>query len=283
MRALVVSVLIGAFVAVFLILFKPFDTSGSDLPQLNLFLAGYGVVIAVATFIPWLLLRFILPANVREEKWNVGRQILYLFGIVSFGITASYWYLLRAGGSANWLDYFYFFRNGLLVASFPIIVLTLLDYIRKLRYYESGAVRLNNRRMEEIPTVKTRNEYASVEQTHSLTVSLIDSQGRIELTTPANLIWCLHSDGNYVEVWTIGDNGNYERTLIRNTLSALTEQLPDQASFINCHRSWVVNADLVENITGNAQGYQLHRVGAPTVIVARGRSKKVLASLEKPG
>lgn len=281
LRALIVSVFLGVFVAIFLIVFKPFDTSGSSMPHLNLFLAGYGIVIALATFLPSLVLRLFLPASKREKKWTVGWQVVYLFFIVGLGISASYWYLLQAGGRANWADYFYFFRNGLLVASFPIVVITLLDYIRKLRYYESGAAHINNLRHAEPAVVNAKTETFHSTSTSLLNFTLTDSQGRSELTISSDKVWCLHSDGNYVEVWTIKPDGTYDRIIIRNTLSALTDQLPNQAGFINCHRSWIVNADLVENITGNAQGYHLHRAGAPTVVVARGRSQHVMQQLDK--
>ncbi|PHI19989.1 hypothetical protein CEQ90_09600 [Lewinellaceae bacterium SD302] len=266
-----VSLGLGAFVALFLILFKPFDTSEATMPGLNLFLGGYGIVVAAVTFIPTYLMSVLAPNQITEDRWTIGRQILYLFIIIGLGISASYFYLLLSGGTPNWTDYFYFFRNGLLVASFPIVILTLLDYIRKLRYYESGAEQLNAQRTPSTVPAASAN-----------TIELTDSQGRIELKLSPNDLWCLHSDGNYVEVWTIDqDKQGHERTLIRNTISELSSQLPVDSNFILCHRSWVVNIDLVESVSGNAQGYRLHRENAPTVVVARGRSKEVMAAIQQ--
>lgn len=264
-RALLVSCLLGGFVACFLIFFKPFDTANSSIPNLNLFLSGYGVVIAVVTFLPIFLLPRLFKESFSEERWTVGRHLLFNTLIVALGITASYFYLLRAGGRANLADYLYFSRNGLLVAAFPIVVITLLDYIRKLRYYENGA------RTANLP-LRPDTEPAQTP------ITLHDDRDRPELTVDANRIWCLHSDGNYVEIWHNHDGGEYERTVIRNTLARLSEQLPPDR-FLTCHRSWVVNPALVEEVTGNAQGYRLHRAGAPVVAVARGRSGEVLARL----
>lgn len=265
-KAALISIGIGVFVAFFLITFKPFDTGQSRIPNLNLFLAGYGLVIALALFIPIGLFPRIFPKVYSEERWTVGSHLIFNLLVVAFGITVSYFYLLTSGGQANIKDYLYFFRNGLLVASFPIIVLTLLDYIRKLRYYEQGA------RAAKLPG-------SASAQSPEIIVVLRDDQDRPELTLNANQIWCLHSDGNYVEVWYRNEAGEYERTVIRNTLARLNEQLPGRM-FLTCHRSWVVNPELVEEITGNAQGYRLHRENAPVVAVARGRSAEVLARLE---
>lgn len=275
-RSLLNSILIGGFVAGFLIVFKPFGTAESEMANLNLFLAGYGGIIAAITFLPYLLIRLVIPGAFLEEKWTVGRQMLYLFCIMSMGITASYWYLLRAGGQANWPDYLYFFRNGLLVSSFPILVITLLDYVRKLRYYETGAAEANAqlRPSPGSPLPQLAPAAAPLESPFTLT----DDRGRPELTTLPEKLWCLHSEGNYVEAWTINELGGHDRTLIRNTLTTLIGQLP-ATGFLPCHRSWVVNISLVASVTGNAQGYQLHRQEGPTVIVARGRSKEVLQKL----
>lgn len=262
--------------AVFLIVFKPFGTAKSEMANLNLFLAGYGGIIATITFIPYLVIRLVIPGAFLEEKWTVGRQMLYLICIMSLGITASYWYLLQAGGEANWPDYLYFFRNGFFVGSFPILVITLLDYVRKLRYYETGAAaanaQLNPSSSSPLPSLAPAT--APLESPFTLT----DDRGRPELTILPDKLWCLHSEGNYVEVWTINELGGHDRSLIRNTLTNLIGQLP-ATGFLTCHRSWVVNISLVASVTGNAQGYQLHREQGPTVIVARGRSKEVLQKL----
>lgn len=256
---------VGAFVALFLIIFKPFDTEGAPIPNLDLFLAGYGVIIALILLFFTLVVPRTAPKLFSEQRWTVGRQLIFMFSIVALAITASYFYLITSGGRANLADYLYFSRNGLLVASVPIVILTLLDYIRKLRHYEQGAraAKLPQR----MPTEPKKT-----------TIILNDDRDRPELIVDANHIWCLHSDGNYVEVWYANDDGDYERTVIRNTLARLSDQLPANR-FLTCHRSWVVNPALVEEVTGNAQGYRLHRTNAPTVAVARGRSKEVLAGL----
>jgi len=256
---------VGAFIAFFLIFFKPFNTEGAPIPNLNFFLAGYGVIIALILLFATLVIPRFAPKAFSEQRWSVGRQLLFMFSVVMLAITASYFYLITSGGEANLADYLYFSRNGLLVASVPVVVLTLLDYIRKLRHYEQGA--LAAKLPKRMPTESTKT-----------TIILNDDRDRPELTVDANRIWCLHSDGNYVEVWYANDAGEYERTVIRNTLARLSDQLPANR-FLTCHRSWVVNPALVEEVTGNAQGYRLHRNNAPTVAVARGRSKEVLAVL----
>ena len=306
-RILLRSIAIGAFVAGFLIVFKPFGTDRVVMKHLNLFLAGYGVVIAACLATPGILFPKFFPKVTAAERWTVGRQLLFVFLPISIAITASYFYLLQLGGTPKFTDYFYFFRNGLLVAAFPVVITTLLDYIRKLRYYESGAAAFQAERvvpvrqaprpgLREVPLPhnsapaappsppKNQEPAVVVEPVPPppTAFTLTNSQGQEELTLPAPAaLWCLHSDGNYVEVWHVAEGTTgHTRTLIRNTITQLTKQLPGEG-FVVCHRSWVVNGTLVESVTGNAQGYQLHRGGAPAVPVSRGRSKPVLARLRE--
>lgn len=288
------SALVGVFTAAFLIVFKPFGTDRVVMDNLDGFLAGYGLVVALAIGVPTLLIPRIFPKLFLEADWTVLRQIVMVFLILAIAITASYGYLMLLDGTPNLRDYLYFFRNSLFIASFPVVVITLLDYIRKLRYYESGAARMNAERRGRVarpplpdpgstPASGPADKSAHIptQPTERLPlIRLTDSQGREELAASSSNIWCLHSDGNYVEVWTVQDDGSHERILIRNTISALTGQLPDR-EFLICHRSWVVNPGLVDDVTGNAQGYQLHRAGAPSVAVARGRSREVMSRLEE--
>ena len=267
-RSLLFALGAGLFVAGFLILFRPFGTPAAHVPGLNAFLAGYGVIVSLTFALPTLLLPVLAPRWSAEANWTVGKQLLMMLLLTIIGITASYFYLLLRGGTPSWVSYLYFFRNGLAVTVFPLTVLVLLDYIRKLRHYQSGAAELQMR-----PPVSGTAS--------SPLLTFHDSQERPVLEVATDRIWCLHAEGNYVEVWW-QDEERYQRTLLRNTLQGLIEALAPASPLLRCHRSWVVNADLVESITGNAQGYRLHRSAAPAVPVARGRSKEVLAQLSAP-
>jgi DNA-binding LytR/AlgR family response regulator len=73
-----------------------------------------------------------------------------------------------------------------------------------------------------------------------------------------------------------------KKTLIRNTLSKIEKQLPFD-NIKKCHRSYLANLNLIEKITGNAQGYRLHFPFSTeiTVPVSRSKGKELLDILEK--
>lgn len=53
--------------------------------------------------------------------------------------------------------------------------------------------------------------------------------------------------------------------MLRSSLSRLENQLEGQ-NIVRCHRSFIVNLDKVEKVTGNAQGYKLH-LETPELVV----------------
>jgi DNA-binding LytR/AlgR family response regulator len=59
------------------------------------------------------------------------------------------------------------------------------------------------------------------------------------------------SQSNYVEVYLLdAKTDNTEKIMIRNTLSNLLSQLPEA---VQVHRSYIVNIDKIEKLTGNVR------------------------------
>lgn len=278
-QILLTACLAGAFVALFLIVFQPFGTAEQDFPGKTLFLSGYGLIVAAV-----IGLSSILPGRMfQPERWTVGRQILLISGTVLVGITASYFYVLLLGGSPSWHSYGFFVANSMTVAVFPIVGMTLGDYMIKLNRYRKGAMDFNERPAKvAVPAdsaVPPERNPAPATAAPSL-LQLTDDQGRPVANLPTSSIWCLRSDRNYVDVHHLNADGQPVKTTVRNTLTKLSADLPKD--FLHCHRSCYVRATAVGSVTGNAQGYQLHHSDFPDcpVPVSRGKSAEVLGFIQ---
>ena len=71
------------------------------------------------------------------------------------------------------------------------------------------------------------------------------------------------------------------KLLLRSSLSRLEAQIIDRSNIVRCHRSYVVNLDRVERVTGNAQGYKLHLFGGQfQVPVARRYNDSLIGQLK---
>lgn len=271
----ITSFIAGAFVALFLIIFQPFGTSEVNFPGKTLFLAGYGVIVAVGVF----TISFIPVRLFTEEQWTVGKQVVFVLLNVLLTVTVSYFYLLQLGGSLSWFSFSVFLVNSMAIAVFPIMGITLADYYLKFRKYDLGARQFNSRKAKPPPAsaYPTSADAAPGSPAQDASALIItDDQDRPVISLDTQRIWCLRSDRNYVDIFHLNAEEQPARTTVRNTLTSLTKNLP--ATFLRCHRSYVINTAGVDSITGNAQGYRLnHPAFADTPVpVSRGKSKEIL-------
>jgi DNA-binding LytR/AlgR family response regulator len=81
---------------------------------------------------------------------------------------------------------------------------------------------------------------------------------RLELP-PGDILYIRSSD-NYVQVFFRAE-GAIRSPLLRSSVKNIEQQLPASSSFFRCHRLFLVNLDLVERVSGNAQGLRLHLRG----------------------
>jgi DNA-binding LytR/AlgR family response regulator len=72
---------------------------------------------------------------------------------------------------------------------------------------------------------------------------------------PKELI-CACAAGNYVEIYT-SEAGVMQKSLKRLTLQGLYDQLKDYEYILKTHRAFLINTAYINEVKGNAQGYQL--------------------------
>ncbi|RYZ20584.1 MAG: LytTR family transcriptional regulator, partial [Sphingobacteriales bacterium] len=90
----------------------------------------------------------------------------------------------------------------------------------------------------------------------------------------------IESSDNYSTVVYLKNNQPV-KTLLRSSLSRLETQLSGNAVLVRCHRSFIVNLENVEKVTGNAQGYKLHlHEGNFQIPVARKYNDTLVAQLK---
>jgi DNA-binding LytR/AlgR family response regulator len=61
---------------------------------------------------------------------------------------------------------------------------------------------------------------------------------------------------NYCEIYFY-EVDKIKKLIIRSTISNIAEQLKPNEAIFKCHRSYVVNLNLVENVIGNVQGSKI--------------------------
>jgi hypothetical protein len=280
------AVFIGLFVGLFLMVFQPFGLNEWQTPNKALKLLGFGVVTFLITGFNLTVWARIFPQLFDEQKWTVGREIIFTTANILLIAIANRFYL-------SWiLDHIEYSGLGwagmilvtFLIGLFPVTGLVLYRYITRLRKYSRQAAEL------PIPTPPVFNQSTNDElivQPDSLrnsVVKLIADNEKDTLALPADELLFIESSDNYCTVVYLKNNQPV-KPLLRSSLGRLEGQIAEQqglrAHIVRCHRSYVVNLNRVERVTGNAQGYKLHLLDSQFVIpVARKYNDTLVAELK---
>lgn len=188
-----------------------------------------------------LYLSFVRP----KATWSIQSKLfhatvfLFLFGVVNFLIRD-----IIYDNPNNWSVHFFLteIRNTFLIGILVLGLMFAFDHSRLLKKIEE-------------------EDAASDHQAADLTftdngVRIITQTKADDFLLPLNHFIMAKTEGNYTEIFTFERNG-LRKQLKRIPLKSLEEQLSPYPWLVRTHRAYMVNQRLVENISGNAQGYQL--------------------------
>jgi hypothetical protein len=225
----------GLFIFLFLYLFKPFGLAVLK-PLEQLFITmGFGVITAFVLVV----FKFMIEPFVVNEKWTLGKSIIWDIVIASSIGAANYFYMsviFELDFSIRYLMYSIW--TAILVGSIPVTISHIMVYNRMYKSaLKEAAIPDEKILWEDEVTIRAGN---------------FRNDFRIN---PRNIIY-LCSNDNYVTIVTVkGESQN--KTTIRGTLKAVESELKRNNRFIRCHKCYIVNADFVDRVTGNTQNMKI--------------------------
>ena len=257
-RLLIQSIGEGTFIALFLIFFQPFGVSEWQDPNKNLYLAAYGVITALCGIILRFLVFKTFPKYHSEATWNVGKEILSIMMLI----------LMIAAGNVVYSNLIFKLENGIssffwmllavmIIGVFPATFGVMLNYIIQLKKYNQPIV-VHHQASE----IVLNEPSLSNKDIARLKLIAENEKDAIELT--AESLYYIESSDNYSTVF-YEKSGKLQKELLRSSLTRLESQILSE-NIVRCHRSFIVNLDKVEKVTGNAQGYKLH-LKSPELLV----------------
>ncbi|GAB3730655.1 LytR/AlgR family response regulator transcription factor [Spirosoma lituiforme] len=280
-RQLRKAALIGLFVGLFLLIFQPFGLAGWDTDNKAVKILGFGLVTFVITAINCVALPRLLPKLFSENRWTVGREMALIMAnilAIALGNRLYIAWLLQVKeiSSVSW--------GGMVLATFligffPVVGLVLVSYITQLKKYRDAAATLPIHE-QAVPNVPSDEVTAapSAPSTQKM-VTLVAENEKDALTIPSDDLLYIESSDNYCTIFYLR-NAQPVKPLLRSSLSRLEKQI-NNPHIVRCHRSFIVNLDRVERVTGNAQGYKLHLCAGQFVVpVARQYNETLIAELK---
>ncbi|MDN3594952.1 LytR/AlgR family response regulator transcription factor [Zunongwangia endophytica] len=219
--------------------FEPFNVEFSE-HKMNYF--WISIIHSITPVIILIILSIIGKLFRLEHKWNIAKEVILI--LLFFTLVGLGQYLIRDliyNNENNWsLHYLQEeIRNTFLVGSLFVTILIPYNFNRLNNKHRSNANSLNN-------TINDNSNLA------------FHSKDRIKINNfEFNIddFMFAKSEGNYLEIYL--QKNPQDKELIRGTMKNLEANLKTHPSIIKTHRSYLVNSKYIENIKGNAQGYQL--------------------------
>lgn len=237
------SLLFGAFIFLFLILFQPFGLRNYEHEYKVFHLLGYGLVTSACLFSSNLFFSLFLKDWFSKAKWTVGKNVIYTLWV---------FFLIGLGNLlySSFLSFIDLSLNGfiqyqvitVLVGIFPVIISTFFKYNQRLKRALREAAELNANVQHANPDENIL-DLPSKNKSESLRLKLSD-------------LLAIKAEENYVEVITSRGN-EVQKSMLRNTLRDMENYFSAYPFVKKCHRSYLVNLQKVNNFSGNAQGLNL--------------------------
>ena len=268
-RRLIRGVFIGAFVGLFLLVFQPFGLYDWQTPVKTGKILGFGLVTFGVLIADSFLLPSLFPRFFSDDRWTVGREIVRtLLFILVIAIGNRFYLGWLLGGSSTVGGWLQAIAMTFVIGIFPTVGAVLVSYIVQLRRYSQAAAGLPDQSASSVWKDPSLHERASAVRldnapNHMLTLVADNEKDTLDLR-PDSLLFIESSD-NYCTIVYLKTSltGPVQpvKPLLRSSLSRLEAQIIGRPNIVRCHRSYVVNLDRVERVTGNAQGYKLHLLG----------------------
>lgn len=259
------AVVFSAFVFLFLYVFQPFQIGNLKEHTLTVSL-GYGLVCLIIMILLNIVIPKLNPAFFDESRWTTGQQILWTFVNVFLIGMGNFFYsaiLNIVSFSFQSVIIFQFFTVA--VGAFPIVFSILFNQSRLQVKYDKKSARINaslsKQNADKITTVTTQEEIVTIPSQYA----------QEDLIIQLEQLLFIRSADNYVEVFHLRNN-QIQKTFLRNSLKAI-EDLAQHKHLFRCHKSYIVNLQNVNHVSGNAQGYKLHLKNCEeTVPVSRSKN-----------
>ncbi len=263
---------ISLFVLAFMIAFKSRNDLDLTLAQ-HLLFAG---ITFTCLGINILVLPRLFPVWFDPVSWTVKKYILLNLGhLILIGIAASFvdiYYICPE--KTVWENITEANSRVVLRGIIPIALTTL--FLRNIMLQETLKNALKaNKELHKIQTLKKEVPKSS----HANAITLYsDTSETLSINLP-DLLYVQADDNYSTVVWRNGEG--IQKKLLRANLKSIENQM-DNAFTMRCHRSYLVNINAIDMVSGNTNGYKLKILDTDIAIpVSRQKGKEIMEKISQ--
>jgi len=260
-------------VFLFLVLFKPF---GGDI-----LMSAYMVFFcgSLAGLISTVIIPMLFPGYFNEAKWTLKKNLIWvvwiniIFLIIMF-LGLNLFLILRYNSFQDltfkkFLWWFYI----QVIFGIPLgIIINLANQYYLLKKHVKIATNINNTIHKELKSglEETKQEILTY-YGQNLFDFETDKFNKLRLSAE-NIVY-VEALGNYLNIF-YHDN-EFNKITVRETLSNIEQKLENVKQIYKPHRSYLINIQYIENVTGDSQGLKVHLKSTSKLIpVSRNKIKE---------
>jgi len=231
-----ILIILSVFITLFLYIFQPFGLSTLESNKFLICL-GFGGMTFLGAVIYEYIVDQILHLKGKHEKWTFGKWILYNLGVMLIISLANFLFArLILFGFIQWDLFPTMIYSTYMIGVIPLVMLGGFSLYKQEKKYQIIA--------NEINQLKT--PLSNTKDTGSISIFDI----------PTHQIKYIEALQNYVKIGYINSEGILKIQTERVTLKEILTKT-EGSSITKCHRSYLVNKDVIVAATGNAQGLLL--------------------------
>lgn len=241
---------VGVFVTLFLYFFQ---VGGLNRYDGNVFIicVYFGLITIIVSLFFDFIVDKVLKVERNKASWTLKKWLIYMLCLLLCISIAnfSYYNFISGDESINFYDFSLMVINTVGVGIFPVIFSGLMIQINANKKNQSQAASIQS----HLPKKEIQHK----------SIQLISNNKNQDFEAVQEHILYLEAMQNYVSICFI-KNGVPKKELVRNTIKNIESQLKE-TSLVRCHRSFIVNSDLIDNVEGNAQGLKLDLKGLKNI------------------
>ncbi len=268
-QKLIISFLFASFIYVFLFVFQPFGLFKHE-ENLEIYLLGFFFITLFVMLFSFFIFPLVFKKIFDPEKWNVKKEIYFSLQIITvIGFFNWLYNSITGMDMINQYNLLSFLLITIAVGIFPTVFLII--YFEKY-FYDKHAI-IADKLTDIVHTAITKN--------NKQILKILSDNAKDEIIIELEHFLCIRSEGNYIHVFFI-ENNQINKKLIRNSLTKVSQELLIFESIKRCHRSFLVNLQKIETVTGNARNYNFHIENLGFEIpVSRNFPKSIIENIKK--
>lgn len=242
---------IGLLVFILLVLFRPVNIK---IITVNPYLFKLGI--ALITIFNLLLFFFVIEKKFKKffknENWTVGKHFITIISVITFSSVLRwlYFYLLfPLELEHNNMTLPKMMVNSFVVGFFLVLTFIYFDEKHQSKKYSINKDELKKKKSTTIKKIPKLNK----------SITLFSSNQKESVTFLLNDLIYIYSEANYAcIILKKKEENNFKEEILRIPLHMIEKKLENYNQILRCHKSYIVNTDYVNHISGNARGYSLH-------------------------